>query len=130
MTPVDLTSQSYPIMSYSNNVSTGQVSTQNFPQTAVNISSSLPPYMTTTSEIIMYEIPGYDVIYIPKPYPNSNINLNMQQQGVDFLNSSPLEQQSHVSSMGGISVGGNAINTYDNQTMIVTDNLPQNQQQF
>src|SRR6266480_642772 len=46
MTYVDLTSQSYPTMSYSNYVSNEQVSTQNFPQSAINISSFLPPYMT------------------------------------------------------------------------------------
>ena len=65
MTSVGSTSQSYPAMSYSNNVSTEQVSTQNFAPSAVNISSSLPSYMTTSSGIIIYEIPGYDIIYIP-----------------------------------------------------------------
>ena len=94
----DLTSQSYPTMSYEaqynfNNVSNEQVSIQNL----------LPYYMTTPSEIIIREIPGYDVIYIPRPNPfvNSNINSNMQQQDSTFLNSSPvisMQQQSYVSS--------------------------------
>jgi hypothetical protein len=74
------TSQRYPTMSYGNNASTEQALTQNLPQSAMNISSSLPPYTMTPSGIIIFEIPGYDIIYIPKPYPyiNSNTNLNMQ----------------------------------------------------
>src|SRR6266487_4219774 len=46
MTYVDSTSQNYPTMSYGNNASTEQISTQNLPQSATNISSS-PPYMAT-----------------------------------------------------------------------------------
>jgi hypothetical protein len=59
----------------------------------------------TPSGIIIFEIPGYDVIYIPKPYPfvSSNANLNMQQ---------PLS-----------SVSESSTNAH------FTDNLPQNQQQ-
>src|SRR5438067_1562890 len=49
MTYVDSTSQNYPTMPYSYNVGT-----QNPPQPAMNISSSLP----STPEIIRFEIPG------------------------------------------------------------------------
>ena len=66
--------------------------------------------MTTPSEIILREIPGYDVIYIPKPNPFVNSNINSQQDST-FLNSSPvisMQQQSYVSS--GNSAGENATN--------------------
>jgi hypothetical protein len=60
---------------------------------------------TSYSNIIKYEIPGYDVIFIPKPSPfvNSN-NLNMQHQDINFLNySSPSNYD--VSNVNGISAG-------------------------
>src|SRR5256885_10598251 len=80
---VDSTSQNYSSSDaqYNCNASTKHVLTQNPPQTFMNISSSLnilPPHMDTfnfSPEIIIREIPGYDVIYIPKSYSFVNSNV-------------------------------------------------------
>src|SRR3989442_12437787 len=69
MTHVDLTSRNHDtVETQYNNASTEQVLTQNHPQSFMNIPSSLntlPPHIDTfnfSPEIIIREIPGYDVI--------------------------------------------------------------------
>ncbi len=114
---VENSSSNFP---YNNNLNISSNRTDNnlpTTNTPVNSSFNFPGFLT-------YEIPGYDVIFIPKlPQPVTSKNFNMPT----FLNTSPtvnppqlnqLNQQSYVyGTSGGSSV--NAINTlnanvYDN----------------
>jgi hypothetical protein len=126
---VDSTLQNYTTISsndvqYNNTNNGGQAIIQNSPQYFMNISPS---------EIITYEIPGYSVIYIPKPSPfvTTSSNLNMQQQISDSSNSSSSVNQTQLNQFYGTSSPANAINnTHSNNQFPITDSSLQYQHNF